>query len=126
MTNIVINNYYQIDPAIRAQLDRIEQALNIVDEDIIDMTKVTDAAIAKMTDAVTADTNAVTSLEAFLVANATAVKDLAAELEAEGQDATKITALADAQIANSQRIAALILANTPVDPGTVPAPVPTP
>jgi hypothetical protein len=126
MTNIVINNYYQIDPDIRAQLDRIEAALTTVEGDIIDMTKVTDAAIAKMTDAVTADTNAVTSLEAFLVANAQAVKDLADELTAEGNDAARITALADAQIANSQRIAALILANTPVDPGVVPAPVPTP
>ncbi|HVQ43865.1 MAG TPA: hypothetical protein VMT30_02775 [Candidatus Saccharimonadia bacterium] len=126
MTNIVINNYYQIDPDIRAQLDRIETALTTVEGDVIDMTKVTDAAIAKMTDAVTADTNAVTSLEAFLVANAQAVKDLADELTAEGNDAARITALADAQIANSQRIAALILANTPVDPGVVPAPVPTP
>jgi len=125
MTNIVINNYYQIDPDIRAQLDRIEAALTTVEGDIIDMTKVTDAAIAKMTDAVTADTNAVTSLEAFLIANAQAVKDLADELTAEGNDAARITALADAQIANSQRIAALILANTPVDPGVVPAPVAT-
>jgi uncharacterized protein YaaN involved in tellurite resistance len=125
MPLVVVNINSEIDPEIRAQLDRIEAALKTERREISEMTKVTDEAIGRLTEATQNLTNEVDSVLAFIDANVQAQRDLAAELEAEGADATKLLAFADATEANRQRLAAAILAKTPSDTGPIPPLVPS-
>ena len=90
------------------------------------MSQITDEAIARLTTATEGLTTEIEAVGAFIDANVQAQRDLAAELERDGVDASKIHAIADAQEANKARLVAFILKGTPSDPGTpIPPIVPT-
>ena len=113
MVDIHVYVHAVADPAIADKLDRIIRKIGIILKKEDKMSKELDDAVASLTASSVGLTSAVDSLAAFVVANADASLKLAAELESQGVDASKIREMADAQIANKDRIVALILANTP-------------
>lgn len=126
--SIEVNNFYpNSDPDIARRLGRIEKALTYLIEGFEKMTKTTDAALAKIEASVTRITTVVDAVKAFIEANVTAQAELIAELTAEGVDVTKLEAFNAAMNANADRLAALVVTNTPADPGDpIPAAVSTP
>jgi len=116
---VEVHNYHpNSDPDIARRLGRIEKALTHLIEGFERMTKVTDAAIAEIGDNVLGLTDAITAIGVLLDGAVTAQKDLADELESEGQDVTKLRALSASIAAQRDVLVAKTVAGTPVDPGT--------
>lgn len=109
------------DKKLLRRLAGIEAAQVKERKDIDDMTKVTDAAIKKLTEGVAGLTSELDSVLALIDGAVQAQRDLATEMAAEGNDVTALTALSDAIEANRSHIAARTVQNTPSDTG---APVP--
>ena len=122
---IHVYHHMVTDSAITDKLDQILRKLGSIQKMEKKMGQAVDDAIVEMTASSEGLTTAVDSLTAFVTANADAQIKLAEEMEAQGQDATELRALSAAQMANAERIVALVLQNTPQSV-PVPDPVPSP
>lgn len=109
------------DPGISAALGRIEAALQTQREDNFTMTQITKQALEDLGHELEGITDAVTANNALIDGLLGANQKLADELEAEGQDVTKLREFIATAASARNSLVEKTLANTPADPNAPPA-----